>query len=182
MMNGQEYQSVPLIMESMFGFRMPKGMHKEFEDMIQSIAEVQGEAVPERILEAFRTHYLDQKEPYHFRKCKLTDFEIDGDFTTVAVVTYTAHGVEKQFEGVGNGPVDAVQRGLEEELGISIKILDYNSHALGSGSGAQVASYIQVMDQKSGHVAYGVGISSSITRASMRGLFSAVNRLFDTQK
>ena len=64
----------------------------------------------------------------------------------MAVVTYTDHGVEKQFEGVGNGPIDAVQRGLEEELGINIKVLDYSEHALTSGSGAQAASYIHMMD------------------------------------
>lgn len=146
--------------------------------MIQTIAEEQGEVAPEQIMEVFRSEYLERKEPYHFRKCKITDFESKGDFTTVAVVTYTDHGVEKQFEGVGNGPIDAVQRGLEEELGINIKVLDYNEHALASGSGAQAASYIHVMDQNSNRVTYGVGVSSNITRASLRGVFSAVNRLF----
>ena len=169
---------VAFVMETFFGFRLPRGMHKEFADMIQNIAEKQGEVAPEQIMEVFRDEYLDRKEPYHFRKCKITDFESKGDFTTVAVVTYTDHGVEKQFEGVGNGPIDAVQRGLEEELGINIKVLDYNEHALASGSGAQAASYIHVMDQGSNRVTYGVGVSSNITRASLRGIFSAVNRLF----
>lgn len=169
---------VAFVMESCFGFRLPRGMHKEFADIIQKIAEGQGEVAPEQILDVFREEYLDRKEPYHFRKCKITDFESKGDFTTVAVVTYTDHGVEKQFEGVGNGPIDAVQRGLEEELGIHIKVLDYSEHALASGSGAQAASYIHVMDQDQNRVTYGVGVSSNITRASLRGLFSAVNRLF----
>ena len=169
---------VAFVMETFFGFRLPRGMHKEFADIIQKIAENQGEVAPEQILEVFREEYLDRKEPYHFRKCKITDFESRGDFTTVAVVTYTDHGVEKQFEGVGNGPIDAVQRGLEEELGINIRVLDYNEHALASGSGAQAASYIHVMDQNSNRVTYGVGVSSNITRASLRGVFSAVNRLF----
>ena len=64
------------------------------------------------------------------------------------------------------------------ELGIEIRVLDYNEHALTSGSGAQAASYIHLMDVKTGKVTYGVGISSNITRASFRGIFSAVNRLF----
>ena len=159
-------------------FKLPRGMHKEFADRIQKIAERQGEVAPEQIMEEFRENYLDRKEPYHFRKCKITDFESGNEFTTVAVVTYTNHGETKQFEGVGNGPIDAVQRGLEEELGIAIKVLDYSEHALASGSGAQAASYIHMMDQNSGRVTYGVGISSNITRASLRGIFSAVNRLF----
>lgn len=172
---------VAFVMESFFGFHLPRGMHKEFADIIQKIAEKQGEVAPEQIMEEFRRNYLERKEPYHFRKCKITDFESAGDFTTVAVVTYTDHGVEKQFEGVGNGPIDAVQRGLEEELGINIKVLDYNEHALTAGSGAQAASYIHMMDQKTNRVTYGVGISSNITRASLRGIFSAVNRLFGEQ-
>ncbi len=147
-------------------------------DFTQKIAERQGEVAPEQIMEEFQKNYLDRKEPYHFKKCKITDFESAGDFTTVAVVTYTDHGVEKQFEGVGNGPIDAVQRGLEEELGINIKVLDYSEHALTSGSGAQAASYIHMMDQDRKCVTYGVGISSNITRASLRGIFSAVNRLY----
>ena len=169
---------VAFVMDTFFGFKLPRGMHKEFADMIQKIAERQGEVAPEQIMEEFQKNYLDRKEPYHFKKCKITDFESAGDFTTVAVVTYTDHGVEKQFEGVGNGPIDAVQRGLEEELGINIKVLDYSEHALTSGSGAQAASYIHMMDQDRKRVTYGVGISSNITRSSIRGIFSAVNRLF----
>ena len=169
---------VAFVMDSFFGFKLPRGMHKEFADVIQKIAEKQGEVAPEQIMEEFRIEYLDRKEPYHFRKCKITDFESGDQFTTVAVVTYSDYGETKQFEGVGNGPIDAVKRGLEEELGISIKVLDYSEHALTSGSGAQAASYIHLMDQKTGKVTYGVGISSNITRASLRGIFSAVNRLF----
>ena len=169
---------VAFVMDSFFGFKLPRGMHKEFADVIQKIAEKQGEVAPEQIMEVFREEYLDRKEPYHFRKCKITDFESGDQFTTVSVVTYSDHGETKQFEGVGNGPIDAVKRGLEEELGISIKVLDYSEHALTSGSGAQAASYIHLMDQKTGKVTYGVGISSNITRASLRGIFSAVNRLF----
>ena len=165
---------VAFVMDTFFGFKLPRGMHKEFADMIQKIAERQGEVAPEKIMEEFRKNYLDRKEPYHFKKCKITDFESAGDFTTVAVVTYTDHGVEKQFEGVGNGPIDAVQRGLEEELGINIKVLDYSEHALTSGSGAQAASYIHMMDQDRKRVTYGVGISSNITRASLRGSYGMV--------
>ena len=131
---------VAFVMDSFFGFKLPRGMHKEFADVIQKIAENQGEVAPEQIMEEFRIEYLDRKEPYHFRKCKITDFESGDQFTTVAVVTYSNHGETKQFEGVGNGPIDAVKRGLEEELGISIKVLDYSEHALTSGSGAQAAS------------------------------------------
>ena len=170
---------VAFVMDTFYGFKLPKGMHKEFADVIQAISEKQGEVAPEQIMEEFKKDYLDRKEPMHFRKCRITDTETaDGEFATLVKLTYTDHGIEKYFDGIGNGPIDAVQRGLEEALGIQIKVLDYTEHALASGSGAQAASYIHLVDQTTGKATYGVGISSNITRASIRGIFSAVNRLF----
>lgn len=170
---------VAFVMDTFYGFKLPKGMHKEFADVIQKISEKHGEVAPEQIMDEFRSCYLDRKEPIHFRKCQITDTEVeDGVYATLIKVTYTDHGMEKTFEGIGNGPIDAVQRGLEKELGINIKVLDYNEHALRSGSNAQAASYIHLMDQDTGRVTYGVGISSNITKSSIRGIFSAVNRLF----
>lgn len=170
---------VAFVMDTFYGFKLPKGMHKEFADIIQKISEKQGEVAPEQIMDEFRANYADRKEPIHFRKCQITDAEgDDGEFATLAKVTYSDHGIEKYFEGVGNGPIDAVQNGLEQALGIEIRVLDYNEHALTAGSKAQAASYIHLLDVKSGRVTYGVGISSNITRASLRGIFSAVNRLF----
>ena len=170
---------VAFVMDTFYGFKLPKGMHKEFADVIQKISEKQGEVSPEQIMDEFRSCYLDRKEPIHFRKGQITDTEVeDGVYATLIKVAYTDHGMEKTFEGIGNGPIDAVQRGLEKELGINIKVLDYNEHALRSGSNAQAASYIHLMDQDTGRVTYGVGVSSNITKSSIRGIFSAVNRLF----
>ena len=170
---------VAFVMDTFYGFKLPKGMHKEFADVIQKISEKQGEVAPEQIMEEFRANYTERKEPMHFRKCQIHDTELsDGSFATLVTVTYTNHGIEKVFEGVGNGPIDAMKNGLEQELGIQIKVLDYNEHALTSGSGAQAASYIHMMDVKTGKATYGVGISSNITRSSLRGIFSAINRLF----
>ena len=133
---------------------------------------------PEQIMDQFTKHYLDQKEPYHFKRCKVEDQSETGDeYSTRVIVVYTDHGVERTFEATGNGPLDAVQRGLEQELGISIKILDYTEHALREGANANAAAYIHILDKKKKIVTYGVGVSSNITRASIRAIFSAVNRI-----
>lgn len=170
---------VAFIMDTYFGFKLPKAMHKEFANAIQTISEKQGEVSPEQIMEQFRKEYLDRKEPLHFRKLLVSDLsgETKSQFDTGVTVIYTDHGIERRFEAVGNGPIDAVQRGMQESLGIKIKVLDYEEHALQSGSNSQAAAYIHLLDSESGKVTYGVGVSSNITRASIRALFSAVNRL-----
>ncbi len=170
---------VAFVMDTYFGFKLPKAMHKEFAKVIQDVSEKQGEVAPEEIMDHFREEYLNQKEPIHFRSMKMDDLN-DGSkssFDTKVSVVYTDHGEERVFEAVGNGPIDAVKRGLAMELGIDIKILDYEEHALQSGSNSQAAAYIHLLDCDTGRVTYGVGVSSNITRASVRAIFSAVNRL-----
>lgn len=170
---------VAFVMDTYFGFKLPKAMHKEFANVIQAISEQQGEVSPDKIMECFKEEYLDKKEPIHFRKLRMDDLggSVKSQFDTRVSVVYTNHGQEKFFEAVGNGPIDAVKRGLAEELGISIKVLDYEEHALQSGSNSQAAAYIHLLDADTGNVTYGVGVSSNITRASVRAIFSAVNRL-----
>lgn len=170
---------VAFVMDSYFGFKLPKPMHKEFAGVIQKLSEAQGEVSPDEIMAKFSEEYLDQKEPLHFRKLKVDDLsdETESEFDTRVTVTYTDHGVEKSFQSVGNGPIDAVKRGLVENLEFDIKILDYSEHALQSGSNSQAAAYIHLLDSETGHVTYGVGVSSNITRASVRAIFSAMNRL-----
>lgn len=170
---------VAFVMDTYFGFKLPKGMHKEFARVIQSVSEKQGEVSPDQIMEKFREEYLNQKEPIHFRQLRVDDLSdvIQSEFDTKVTVTYTDHGEKKMFEAVGNGPIDAVQRGLQETLGVKVKVLDYEEHALQSGSNSQAAAYIHLLDADDGRVTYGVGVSSNITRASVRAIFSAVNRL-----
>ena len=170
---------VAFIMDTYFGFKLPKAMHKEFARVIQKQSEQQGEVSPDEIMAAFRREYLDRKEPLHFRRLKIDDLtgETTSEFDTRVTVDYTAYGEPGQFTAVGNGPIDAVQRGLQEERGIRIKVLDYEEHALQSGSNSQAAAYIHLLDAETGRVTYGVGVSSNITRASVRAIFSAVNRL-----
>ncbi len=170
---------VAFVMDTYFGFKLPKGMHREFANVIQAISEKQGEVSPDQIMESFRQEYLLKKVPLHFRRLRVDDLseETESEFDTKVTVVYTDKGEEKRFEAVGNGPIDAVKRGLQETLGINVKILDYEEHALQSGSNSQAAAYIHLLDAESGSVTYGVGVSSNITRASVRAIFSAVNRL-----
>lgn len=173
---------VAFVMESCYGFKLPKGMHKEFANVIQEISEEQGEVPPEQIMQEFKKNYLDKKEPYHFRKGILEDLPDEERYNTKVQIWYTENGKEKNFCAKGTGPIEAAQRGLQEVLGYKIKVLDYTEHALGEGSGAQAAAYIHLLNEDTGIATYGVGVSSNITRASIRGIFSAVNRMEDEKK
>ena len=172
---------VAFVMDTYFGYKLPKGMHKEFADIIQVIAEAQGEVSPETIMEKFREEYLTYKTereyPFEFTSCKLSDVDDMPCGDTLAKISFKYKGEEKYVEVTGNGPIDAVKQALHTQAGVNFKILDYTEHALGEGSNAKAAAYVNVLDLDTGKAAYGVGQSTNITRASIRAVFSALNRL-----
>jgi 2-isopropylmalate synthase len=172
---------VAFVMDTYFGYKLPKGMHKEFADVIQAIAEVQGEVSPETIMDKFKEEYLTYKTerefPFEFTSCKFIDVDDTSGGDTLAKLTFKYHNEEKYVEITGNGPIDAVKNALHSETGVNFKVLDYTEHALGQGSNAKAAAYVHVLDLDKGIATYGVGQSTNITRASVRALFSALNRL-----
>ena len=55
-----------------------------------------------------------------------------------------------------------------------VEVLDYAEHALSSGGDATAAAYVECAVGE--RVLWGVGIDSSIVRASLKAIVSAVNR------
>lgn len=174
---------VAFIMDQYYGFKLPKVMHKELADEIQSISERQGEVSPSQIMDKFREMYINAKYPLHFKKMKIEDIsEMANGYDTRVTLTYTDRDELKTIEGYGNGPIDAVKHGLNQQAGFNTKLTMYEEHALTTGSDSQAATYIELMNADTGEKAFGVGISSNITRSSVRAIFSAMNRLFFKDK
>ena len=168
---------VAFVMNTVYGYKLPKAMHREFADVIQLISEKEGgEVSPARIMEAFRGEYLRRKSPYEFISARVEDDHTDEETRVTLVFRY--HEREIISEGRGTGPIDAVRIAIKNGVGAAdFTIVDYDEHALSEGSHAKAAAYIQMKDNKTGRVTFGVGVSSNITRASIRGVFSALNRL-----
>lgn len=169
---------IAFILDTFYGYKLPKGIHREFADVIQAISEKQGEVSPEEIFEIFKSEYIEKKSPLCFKSLTIQEKDLGNDeFATQVKLTYLNNGEINICEGIGNGPINASKKAIEKALNIKIKVLDYTEHALHAGSNAKAASYIHLADLNSGRATYGVGISGNITRASIRGIFSAINRL-----
>ena len=61
------------------------------------------------------------------------------------------------------------------ELGVAVKVMDYQEHAVGAGADATAVSYVEV---KVGgdRPLFGVGMHKNIVAASLAAILSAVNR------
>lgn len=166
---------VAFVMESMYGYKLPKEMHKEFADVIQKMSEEQGgEIEPEQIFDAFKHEYIALDDPFEFKKIRVEDVN---DKDCVASIDFEYKKKPYHIEASGNGPLDAVKTAINKEFDLDVCVLNYSEHALGSGSHARAAAYIEMRDNRTGKELFGAGDSSNITKATIRAFFSGLNRL-----
>jgi 2-isopropylmalate synthase len=170
---------IAFVMDHCYGFKIPKTMQKEFADVIQKLSEEKGEVSPAEVMEAFEKEYLEIETPFKLVKCTISDISDDaGEEDTKVNVTIVHDGQSKEIEGIGNGPIDAFKNSLAESSLINIKIIDYTEHALSTGSEAKAAAYVYMERNDSEKKTFGVGVDSNITRASIKSMISAINRLY----
>ena len=167
---------VAFVMDQVYGYKFPKSMQREFADVIQNISERDGgEVKPETIMRAFRNEYLETKSPFEFIEVKIDETEEDN---THIILKFNYNGEKITTEADGNGPVDAVKLAIKQTVPeLDFAIEDYTEHSLSSGSHAKAAAYIQIKDNRTGNTTHGVGVSGNITKASIRAVFSALNRM-----
>jgi 2-isopropylmalate synthase len=63
---------------------------------------------------------------------------------------------------------------LKNEFGLELEVLDYSEHALGTGTDARAATYIECTTPDARTV-WGVGIDQDVATASVRAILSAAN-------
>jgi len=85
-------------------------------------------------------------------------------------------GVEHSVSGRGNGLISSLANALEEALGGPLNIIDYSEHAIGHGTDARAAAYVECR-VGDGPILFGVGISRDVATASVRAILSAANSI-----
>ncbi|MDH4200490.1 MAG: 2-isopropylmalate synthase [Spirochaetia bacterium] len=165
---------VAYILENIYGYSLPKKMHAELGPLVQEVADKYNiEVLPEKIFEIFTKEYLEIDFPFH-----LVDFQHSGvngkSHEIECKVEFEYRGKNNIVSGRGNGPIDACKSAVISTGLASFSIEHYSEHSLASGSDAQAVAYIQI---KSGDKNYfGAGKDSNIEIASIKAMFSALNR------
>jgi 2-isopropylmalate synthase len=165
---------VAYIMKADHHLDLPRRLQIEFSQVIQRHTDSEGgEVEPARMWEIFAAEYL---EPGPFELISYTSASEGG--TERVDCTVRAYGTQYELFGIGNGPIAAFCAAVSEvDLGlggVSVRVLDYAEHALTAGRDAEAAAYLEI--EVGDRVLWGVGISSSIVRASVTGVISALNR------
>ena len=165
---------IAYILEKNYGFALPKAMHPEIGRIVQAVTDERGrELSADEILEIFKNTYFHPKE-----HVSLVDFRLSSDSkTSKCTLTYTYHGKEIVSEGEGNGPIDACKNALMKNYDNEFTLSSYAEHSCGDKSSTKAVAYIEIQSKEI-LSCFGVGIDSDITTASVKALFSALNRAF----
>jgi len=165
---------VAYILETEFGYQLPKLMHKEIGKIVNDLADREGkELAPAEILAAFEREYLEQPAaPVSLQAFRTTE---RGERVSCEAAL-TVRGKPGALTGQGNGPIDAFMRGLATTGQVpACDVQSYNEHSLGGGAEARAVSYIQ-LKFADGRSLYGAGVDTNIEVASIRAIISALNR------
>jgi len=164
---------VAYIMDKAFGFQMPKPMHKEFGQFINTIADQKGlEITPDEVHSAFMAEYIERDSPFSllsFRTQTSEDRQVD------CWAKVNLRGSTAELHGNGNGPIDAFVNALFEQGVRRFDLVSYNEHSLGTGADSQAVAYIEIR-ASNGQTCFGAGMDTSIDIASINAVLSALNR------
>jgi len=161
------------VLEQDQGLKLPKRMQAHFSGFVQELAdEVGRELFAEDIWNVFQKAYR-LNAPQHFQ---LDDYEETRapDGTRVFAGKIGVGGKVQSVSGRGNGLISSVVATLDETFGVKLEVRDYSEHAMGAGSDARAAAYVECVTPD-GQTIWGVGIDEDVATASVRAVLSAAN-------
>ncbi|HEY6815387.1 MAG TPA: 2-isopropylmalate synthase [Croceibacterium sp.] len=162
------------VLEQGQGLKLPKKLQVDFSRHVQRVADELGrELNSDDIWQTFRDAYYLGETGANF---ELVDYEETraSDGTRLFAGTITVGGRRHQVSGRGKGLVSSVLATLRQTFGLEIEVADYFEHALGKGTDARAAAYLECV-LPGGDTVWGVGIDEDVATASVRAILSAAN-------
>ncbi len=168
---------VAWVLDKDHGLKLPKKLQANFSQTVQSMSDDLGrELASDDIWSAFQKRYfisVDGKYKLVQHQEKLMK---DGSGKRLFAGRISDGDAEISIQGSGNGLISAMTNALSDALNINIDIVDYSEHAIGTGSHATAAAYVECSVDGQDKI-FGVGISQDVATASIRAILSAVNSL-----
>ncbi len=160
-----------------YGLDLPRGLQVDFSKKIQTVTEDTGtEITSYEIHRRFVGEYVEpESRSVEIVGHRATTDTIDTGQTKVEA-RLIVRGEEITVSGEGNGPIDAFVAALRDAELFNGKVADYSEHAVGAGSDATAAAYVEI-DTGDRDTVWGVGLHESIVSASLRAIIAAVNKM-----
>ena len=162
---------IAFLLKADHGLELPRALQVEFSHIVQDWTDRTGKEVSSSdIWTMFCQRYLGEGE------IGLVEYRTFPDANGRTInATIIDRGDGRIIEGHGSGPLDGFVDALRRAGIADIAVLAYHEHALGAGSDAQAAAYVEA-GLPDGRTIFGVGIDRDIVKASLRAVISVAGR------
>lgn len=163
---------IAYLLERDFGIVMPRRLQVEFSGEVQKVTdETEAEITSQQLFKLFEKTYLDQPNQSN-SVCYHSHRITDQDGIQMIDICLFMNGQQSHVIGKGNGPLEAAMNALR----VPIEIMSYEERSIGAGANAKAVAIIELANDK-GFTKFGAGIDTNIVSASIKAIFSALNRL-----
>jgi 2-isopropylmalate synthase len=167
---------VAWVIEQDKGLKLPKRLQADFSRHVQAMADATSrELNAADIWSRFEAVYLPSGRD-RFALIDYQESHTPGGMPRTFAGKVRFGGQERSISGRGNGLISSVLDALREDCGVELEVVNYNEHALGHGSDAQAAAYLECRTP-AGATVFGVGLDTDVATASVRAVLSAVNHI-----
>ena len=169
---------VAYLLEADHHIRLPRGAEIELSKAVQKVADTTGKEITSTdIFDIFCQEYIHQNGP--FALVAFDSHKPDSSSEIEEVTATIRHkGEEVTFTASGNGPISAFVEGMRGTFGLEFRLADFGQNTRSATSKAEAAAYVELhVPDESGRSVFGAGIDTSITKAPIKAVISALNRI-----
>jgi len=171
------------LLEADHHVRLPRGAEIEFSGIVQDEADRTGkEITSQRIWELAEEHFIRQTGRFELLSFDVSKATADGSSErVVAKIRHDGPDGKRDVDvsATGNGPISAFVDAMREGFDLDFRLADFGQNTRSATSKAEAAAYVELVKDVDGKAVsvYGVGIDTSITKAPIRAVVSALNKL-----
>ncbi|MCQ2516772.1 MAG: 2-isopropylmalate synthase [Saccharofermentans sp.] len=166
---------ISYVMEQYFGVILPKSFQRDFLSVVKHETDDNAkELLPQQVFDLFDDNYINVISPYWLNSFSEKSL---GDKMSEVEASITFNGDSVTIIGKGNGLLDAFVNAFSNYTGIKFSINMYNEHAMQTGSDSAAITYVEIKRADDGKIFLGAGVSSSVTKSSVRAIICAFNRM-----
>ena len=164
------------LLETEHHVRLPRPMEVEFSQLVQKEADSSGrEMTADIIWSLYDSEYLNITSPFELVSFESAPATRNAETERVAAKV-SFNGKTQEISGTGNGPISAMVTALRDNFDLQFTLADFGQNTRSSTSKAEAAAYVELKNADGASV-FGAGIDTSITKAPILALMSAINRL-----
>jgi len=162
---------VAYVLERDYGLSLPRWMQVELAQLVQKKSELHsGEVNSETIHRIFMENFIATVD-----SPRLNGYRLDRSGSVDTVEARINEGnVETVIRGEGEGALSAFIQAWQKHSGQDVVVVDYSEHAIGEGTDAEAAAYVQL--NIDGKRVSGAALDHDTVSASLMAVMAALNR------